>query len=83
MRAIVRIRLRAEVLDAPGRAVAEALRADGFPEVVDVRLGKSIELDLATADVTEARVRVERMAERLLSHPAIETFDVALQDDAG
>ncbi len=83
MRAVVRIRLRAEVLDAPGRAVAEALRADGFSEVVDVRLGKSIEIELATDDAGEARARLGQMAERLLAHPAIETFDVALPDDAG
>jgi phosphoribosylformylglycinamidine synthase len=80
VKAVVRIRLRPEVLDAPGRAVAEALRADGFPEVRDVRIGKVVEVELATDDVEGARDRLTQMGERLLAHPVIETFDVELTD---
>ncbi len=80
MKAVVRILLRPEVLDAPGRAVAEALRADGFSEVRDVRIGKLVEVDLATDDAAEARRRLAMMGERLLAHPVVETFEVDLPD---
>jgi phosphoribosylformylglycinamidine synthase len=80
MKAVVRIRLRPEVLDAPGRAVAEALQADGFALVRGVRIGKLVEVDLATDDADEARTQLMRMGERLLSHPVVEMFDVELPD---
>lgn len=80
MKAVVRIRLRSEVLDAPGRAVAEALRADGFPEVRDVRIGRLVEVDLTTGDADLARRLLDAMGERLLAHPVVETFDVELAD---
>jgi phosphoribosylformylglycinamidine synthase PurS subunit len=80
MKAVVRIRLRPEVLDAPGRAVAEVLRADGFPEVLQVRIGKLVEVDLATDDADEARRRLALMGARLLAHPVVETFEVELPD---
>jgi phosphoribosylformylglycinamidine synthase PurS subunit len=78
MKAVVRIRLRPEVLDAPGRAVSEALQADGFTLVRGVRIGKLVEVDLATEDADEARTQLTRMGERLLAHPVVETFDVEL-----
>ncbi len=80
MKAVVRIRLRPDVLDAPGRAVAEALQADGFALVRGVRIGKLVEVDLATDDADEARVQLTRMGERLLAHPVVEMFDVELPD---
>ncbi len=78
MRGVVRVRLRPEVLDAPGRALTEALRRDGFPLVRGVRLGKLVEVDLATEDAAEARRQLERMGERLLAHPVVETYEVEL-----
>ncbi|MFM2152190.1 MAG: hypothetical protein RL199_625 [Pseudomonadota bacterium] len=80
MKGVVRIRLRPEVLDAPGRAVTEALRQDGFSLVNGVRLGKLVEVDLATEDAAEARQLLERMGERLLAHPVVEMFEVELPE---
>jgi phosphoribosylformylglycinamidine synthase len=80
VRGVVRIRLRPEVLDAPGRAVTEALHRDGFPLVRGVRLGKLVEVELATEDAAEARRQLEVMGERLLAHPVVETFEVELPE---
>ena len=62
------------VLDPQGKAVAQSLRALGFDEVGDVRIGKYMEitLDGATADAAKARIR--EMCQKLLANGVIEDF---------
>ncbi len=76
MRARVYVTLKEGVLDPAGKAVAHGLRALGFDEVQDVRLGKFIELELADCEDPEARVKA--MADKLLANPVMEDFRVEL-----
>jgi phosphoribosylformylglycinamidine synthase subunit PurS len=77
MRATVLVRPKAGILDPQGEAVESALGHLGF-SVTEARVGKVIDLDVLTADPTEARAQVEKMCEQLLANPLIESFDVEI-----
>ena len=76
MRARVLIRLKQSILDAQGASVKRALEGLGFREVLDVRVGKVVDLDVDGESREEARRRVEEMCARLLVNPVIEDFSV-------
>jgi phosphoribosylformylglycinamidine synthase subunit PurS len=78
MKARVHVTLKRGVLDPQGEAVRHALAALGFGGVGEVRIGKTVELDLEDADAAEARARVEAMCAALLANPVIENFEVEI-----
>jgi phosphoribosylformylglycinamidine synthase PurS subunit len=80
VKATVTIRLRPGVLDCQGVAVRAALGTLGFAGVGAARVGKVIELDLATDDPTEAAAQVEQMCARLLANPVMEDFTYRVGD---
>ena len=83
MKARVLIRLKPGILDAQGASVKRALDGLGFAEVLDVRVGKALDLDLTGDDREAARRRIEQMCARLLVNPVIEDFTVELVGDGG
>lgn len=78
MKAKVYVTLKKSVLDPQGKAVQHALASMGFPEARDVRVGKYIELDLATADRGQAESKVKTMCEKLLANTVIEEYKIEL-----
>jgi phosphoribosylformylglycinamidine synthase len=68
------VTIRQNVLDPQGKAVRDALGTLGFSEVKDVRIGKYMELELATEDRAEAEARIREMCEKLLANPVIEDY---------
>ena len=79
MRARVTVTLREGVLDPQGEAVRHALGSLGFEGVTGVRIGKVIELDLATADRAAAESSVRAMCEKLLANTVIESYRVEVE----
>ena len=79
MRASVLIRPKAGILDPQGQAVESALEQLGFA-VGGARVGRLVDLELATADAAEARAQVERMCEQLLANTLIESYEVTIAD---
>jgi len=77
MRATVLVRPKAGILDPQGEAVGSALGHLGF-DVQDARIGKVIDLELEAADAATAKAEVERMCERLLANPLIESYEVEI-----
>ncbi len=77
MRATVLVRPKPGILDPQGEAVGSALGHRGF-DVRDARVGKVIDLELDAAEATAAKVEVERMCERLLANPLIESYEVEI-----
>jgi phosphoribosylformylglycinamidine synthase PurS subunit len=75
VRATVLIRPKPDILDPQGDAVGSALGHLGF-EVQDARVGKVIDLELEAADEATAKAEVERMCERLLANPLIESYEI-------
>jgi phosphoribosylformylglycinamidine synthase PurS subunit len=75
MRATVFVRPKAGILDPQGAAVESSLRQLGFP-VGEARVGRVIDLDVEAATADEARGEIERMCERLLANPLIESYEI-------
>ena len=77
MKATVLVRPKPGILDPQGEAVGSALGHLGF-EVNDTRVGKVIDLEVEAADATAAKALVEKMCERLLANPLIESYEVEI-----
>jgi len=77
MKATVLVRPKAGILDAQGEAVGRALEHLGFA-VSGARVGKVVDLEVATDDEAGAREQVERMCEQLLANPLIESYEIEL-----
>lgn len=74
IKAHVYVTIKQGVLDPQGKAVAGALGSLGFDEVAGVRVGKYLEIDIATDDRDRATSRVKAMCDELLANPVIEDF---------
>jgi phosphoribosylformylglycinamidine synthase PurS subunit len=82
VRATVLVRPKGGILDPQGEAVERSLRQLGFP-VGDARVGRVIDLEVEAASTEEARAHVERMCERLLANPLIESYEIELEGRRG
>ena len=80
MKATVLVRPKEGILDPQGRAVEGSLRQLGFG-VDSARVGRVIDLDVDAATTDEARAAVERMCERLLANPLIESYEIELDGE--
>ncbi len=78
MKAKVFVTLKHGILDPQGQAVLHALSSLGYTGVKDVRVGKLIELELATNDRGGAEAEVKAMCERLLANTIIEEYRIEL-----
>ena len=70
------VTLKPSLLDAQGRVVQDALHAMGYADVEQVRIGKYMELELASSDSDNATLEkeVREMCDRLLANPVIEDY---------
>jgi phosphoribosylformylglycinamidine synthase subunit PurS len=82
MKATVLVRPKTGILDPQGEAVESSLRQLGFP-VGDARVGRVIDLEVEATNADDARAQVERMCERLLANPLIESYDIELEENGG
>ncbi len=74
MRARIYITLKNGVLDPQGMAVQSSLRHLGFDNVVGLRQGKMIDVELDMTDETAARAVLGEMCEKLLANTVIEDY---------
>ena len=79
MKAIVTVGLKPGVLDVQGKAVEQALHGLGWGGVEHVRVGKTIEFDLAAGDKAAAEAEVKAMCEKLLANTVIESYRVEIR----
>ena len=75
------VRPKGGILDPQGAAVERSLRQLGF-QVGDARIGRVIDLEVDAPSIREARAEVERMCERLLANPLIESYEIELEGQA-
>jgi phosphoribosylformylglycinamidine synthase len=76
LKATVHVYLKPGVLDVQGKAVEGALHGLGWDSVSGVRVGKTIEFDMAGADKAKAESDVKAMCEKLLANTVIEGYRV-------
>ena len=77
MKIRVLVSLKPGVLDPQGRAVHHALEGLGFKGVDDVRIGRTVELDVADDTSDEA---LADMCEKLLANTVIENYRIEKLD---
>ena len=80
-KARVFVHLRPSVLDPAGEATRSATKRLGIDGVTQLRIGKSIELEIEAADKEDARSKIELMSDRLLSNPVIEDWSLEFKDE--
>ena len=78
-RYVVDVMPKPEILDPQGKAVHGALPRLGFTGVTDVRQGKRFEIELEGEACDASLAEVREMAEKLLSNPVIEDYEVRAQ----
>ena len=78
MQVEVRVKLKEQVLDPQGEAIRRVLNGLGYAEVVGVRVGKLMLLEVEGEDPTAVRARIEGACREVLANPVIEEFEVRL-----
>ncbi len=76
MKVRILVSLKPGVLDPQGRAVQHALQGLGYDGVDEVRVGRTI--DLEVADGTD-RATIAEMCDRLLANTVIENYEIAME----
>ncbi len=80
MRATVLVRPKPGILDPQGQAVETSLHHLGF-DVGETRVGRLVDVEVPTADRADALAQLERMCEKLLANPLIESYAIELHAD--
>ncbi|PKQ28766.1 MAG: phosphoribosylformylglycinamidine synthase [Candidatus Anoxymicrobium japonicum] len=75
----VYITLKEGILDPQGKIVLRALKSLGYDEVLDLRVGKYMELEMTGDDKDALEKRLGEMSERLLANPIIENYRMEVE----
>src|SRR5450432_930807 len=67
-----------ELLDPQGKAVMGGLRNLGIKTVQDVRIGKTIQLQVEAGTAEEAKKIAEEASKKLLANPVMEYFEISV-----
>ena len=78
MRVEVQVMHKNGVLDPQAKAIASALHSMGFDTLKDVKMSKSIFLDLDESEKQIALQKVEKMCQELLANTVIEDYVIKL-----
>lgn len=78
MKARVYVSYKDSVLDPQGKTVKNALQSLGYDSVNDVRQGKYFQIEMNDMSKAEAKAMLKEMADKILSNPVIEKFEVVL-----
>jgi len=79
MIAKVYVTLKPGVLDPQGKTIQQALESLGFRGIRGVRMGKYLEIELNHTKIASAKKDVERMCQRLLANPVVETYHIEIR----
>jgi phosphoribosylformylglycinamidine synthase len=78
---IVEIMPKQDLLDPPGKAVANALKRSGNADIVNVRIGKRIELHFDRAVTQVDLDNAKKIADSFLSNDVIEDVVAITKED--
>ncbi len=79
MKAKVIVTPKAEVLDPQGKTVQGALEQMGCEDVLDVRIGKYIEIEM-DGDRASVEKSLDEYADKFLANPNIENYRLVFED---
>jgi phosphoribosylformylglycinamidine synthase PurS subunit len=75
----INVTLRTSILDPQGKAVQHAISSLGMDAVEDVRMGKYVEMKIASDDRAEAERITAEACKKLLANPVMENFHYTLE----
>jgi phosphoribosylformylglycinamidine synthase len=75
----INVTLRTSILDPQGKAVQHAISSLGMDEVKDVRMGKYVEMKIASDDRADAERITAEACKKLLANPVMENFQYTLE----
>ena len=75
----VYVTLKPAVNDPQGQTVLGGLHSLGYEAVVDVRIGKYLEIRLAGDDRAQAEAAITGICHRLLANPVIEKYRYTIE----
>ena len=78
MRARVHVFYKDSVFDPAGNTLENSLRQQGFTGVSGVRIGKAIDMQIASDNNEEALLVAKQMCDKLLANPVIESYQVEI-----
>ena len=81
MKATVLVRPKAGIKDPQGEAVRGSLQKSGL-DIVSVRIGRVVDVELETSDREKALAELEQMSHDLLANPLIESYEIELLEEA-
>ncbi len=67
-----------ELLDPQGKAVMGGLQNLGIKTIQDVRIGKTIQLQVDAGSSDEAKNIAEEASKKLLANPVMEYFEISV-----
>jgi phosphoribosylformylglycinamidine synthase subunit PurS len=67
-----------ELLDPQGKAVLNGLQNLGLSNVEEVRIGKTIELQVNADSKEKAKAFAEEASKKLLANPVMEYFEISV-----
>lgn len=80
IKAKVYITLKRGVLDTQGKTVKGALDSMGYKEVVDLRIGKFMEIKMEVDSKDMAEKKLDEMCQKLLANTVIEDYRFEIED---
>lgn len=78
MKFTINITLKKGVLDPQGLAIKNSLMTSGFQNIIEVKQGKLIEIDINEENYDNAKKEVSEMCEKLLANTVIEDYKIML-----
>jgi len=75
----INVTLRPSILDPQGKAVQHAIASLGMEDVRDIRMGKYIEMKIASDDAGAAKRIADEACRKLLANPVMENFEFTLE----
>jgi phosphoribosylformylglycinamidine synthase subunit PurS len=75
----ITVSTRKSILDPQGRAVGHAFTSLGMPEIVDVRIGKYIELKIDAGSIPAAEGVTDEACRKLLANPVMEDYSFSVE----
>ena len=77
----INIFLKKGVLDPEGKAIENALLNNGYNKVNDVRVGKTISLNIKSDIKSDALEQVRHMCKEMLVNNVIEDFEIVTSEE--
>jgi phosphoribosylformylglycinamidine synthase PurS subunit len=75
---LVKVMPLKELLDPQGKAVMGGLQNLGIKTVQDVRIGKTIQLQVDAVSSDEAKKIAEEASKKLLANPVMEYYEISI-----